>query len=236
MAAGISDKSNKDKSNKDKSNKLEDKFDVDISDEKQLQSDTHLNDEVVNSDNAIVSKDMSVMSEQSFDEPITDKSSFPYNSGPSLSRRMKASDVTQIPTFPKALMRMIRQEIQGANSNSEALTAWVYVKSGKKVDVDDGIKELAKSYKDSSEEDILKTVLEKLSRIEKLSFSAATNIVDDRYILEWLLLERMDEIASPRIDSIDFTQPSFDHLREILRVKLQQAKNMQRARNGRPIR
>ena len=50
------------------------------------------------------------------------------------------------------------------------------------------------------------------------------------------MLERMAAINSPRIDTVDFTQPAFDQLRGMLRVKIQQAKNAQQVRDGRPIR
>lgn len=161
-------------------------------------------------------------------------------SRPPVPRRVsapKAPAVTvQIPGFPKSLMAMIRADIPAATNNQDALAAWVYVKSAGRADVDKPIKDLAKSYRGPAEEDILNTLLEKVTRIERASYIAANGVNDQHYLLEWLLLERMAAINSPRIDTIDFTQPAFEQLRAMLRVKLQQVKNMQQARNGRPIR
>lgn len=161
-------------------------------------------------------------------------------SRPPVPRRVsapKAPTVTvQIPGFPKSLMAMIRADIPAATNNQDALAAWVYIKSAGRADVDKPIKDLAKSYRGPAEEDILNTLLEKVTRIERASYVAANGVNDQHYLLEWLLLERMAAINSPRIDTIDFTQPAFEQLRAMLRVKLQQVKNMQQARNGRPIR
>ncbi len=161
-------------------------------------------------------------------------------SRPPVPRRVsapKAPAVTvQIPGFPKSLMAMIRADIPAATNNQDALAAWVYIKSAGRADVDKPIKDLAKSYRGPAEEDILNTLLEKVTRIERASYVAANGVNDQHYLLEWLLLERMAAINSPRIDTIDFTQPAFEQLRAMLRVKLQQVKNMQQARNGRPIR
>lgn len=161
-------------------------------------------------------------------------------SRPPVLRRVsapKAPAVTvQIPGFPKSLMAMIRADIPAATNNQDALAAWVYIKSAGRADVDKPIKDLAKSYRGPAEEDILNTLLEKVTRIERASYVAANGVNDQHYLLEWLLLERMAAINSPRIDTIDFTQPAFEQLRAMLRVKLQQVKNMQQARNGRPIR
>ena len=66
--------------------------------------------------------------------------------------------------------------------------------------------------------------------------ASATSSTGLYYMMEWLMLERMAAINSPRIDTVDFTQPAFDQLRSMLRVKIQQAKNAQQVRDGRPIR
>lgn len=147
-----------------------------------------------------------------------------------------ASDVLQIPVFPKSLMAMIRSDIPEAQNNSDALAAWVYVKSGRRADVSPEVKELAKKYKGPADEDMLGALLEKVTRIERMSFMSATSSTDLYYMMEWLMLERMAAINSPRIDTVDFTQPAFDQLRGMLRVKIQQAKNAQQVRDGRPIR
>lgn len=147
-----------------------------------------------------------------------------------------ASDVLQIPAFPKSLMAMIRSDIPEAQNNSDALAAWVYVKSGRRADVSPEVKELAKKYKGPADEDMLGALLEKVTRIERMSFMSATSSTDLYYMMEWLMLERMAAINSPRIDTVDFTQPAFDQLRGMLRVKIQQAKNAQQVRDGRPIR
>lgn len=147
-----------------------------------------------------------------------------------------SSDVLQIPAFPKSLMAMIRSDIPEAQNNSDALAAWVYVKSGRRADVSPEVKELAKKYKGPADEDMLGALLEKVTRIERMSFMSATGSTDLYYMMEWLMLERMAAINSPRIDTVDFTQPAFDQLRSMLRVKIQQAKNAQQVRDGRPIR
>lgn len=164
------------------------------------------------------------------DEPVVQQTK------PRRAVKRGTSDVLQIPAFPKSLMAMIRSDIPEAQNNSDALAAWVYVKSGRRADVSPEVKELAKKYKGPADEDMLGALLEKVTRIERMSFMSATGSTDLYYMMEWLMLERMAAINSPRIDTVDFTQPAFDQLRSMLRVKIQQAKNAQQVRDGRPIR
>ena len=205
-------------------------------------------EEVAQSEEVCVTEPVGLGEEQKSDvdadQAVEQESQEPTAVSPAVSQPAKpkravkrgASDVLQIPAFPKSLMAMIRSDIPEAQNNSDALAAWVYVKSGRRADVSPEVKELAKKYKGPADEDMLGALLEKVTRIERMSFMSATNSTDLYYMLEWLMLERMAAINSPRIDTVDFTQPAFDQLRGMLRVKIQQAKNAQQVRDGRPIR
>lgn len=55
-------------------------------------------------------------------------------------------DCSQIPRFPNSLMRLAVKEFPDAANKSEALAAYVYVKSGMQADVPENVKQLASTY------------------------------------------------------------------------------------------
>lgn len=147
----------------------------------------------------------------------------------------KAS-LVQVAGFPANLMKMVRADIPSATNNQDALAAWVYLKSGRRAEVSDKIKTLAADYKGDAEESALNTILEKLTRVERMAYTSASAATDEYYMLMWLMLERMALINSPRLDTLDFMEGSFEQLRGSLRQCIQQVKNAQQLRDGRPYR
>lgn len=147
----------------------------------------------------------------------------------------KAS-LVQVAGFPANLMKMVRADIPSATNNQDALAAWVYLKSGRRAEVSDKIKTLAADYKGDAEESALNTILEKLTRVERMAYTSASAATDEYYMLMWLMLERMALINSPRLDTLDFMEGPFEQLRSSLRQCIQQVKNAQQLRDGRPYR
>ena len=136
-------------------------------------------EEVAQSEEVRVTEPVGLGEEQKFgvdaDQAVEQESQEPTAVSPAVSQPAKpkravkrgASDVLQIPAFPKSLMAMIRSDIPEAQNNSDALAAWVYVKSGRRADVSPEVKELAKKYKGPADEDMLGALLEKVTRIAR---------------------------------------------------------------------
>lgn len=148
----------------------------------------------------------------------------------------KTQDTLRIPDFPASLMKMVRSEVRGSTNNSDALAAWVWVKSGRHEEVPERIRVLADSVETTAREDILTTLLEKTSRIERASLMSASAVSDEYYMLMWLMLERMAMINSPRLDTLDFTGQEFEQFRTTLKQRIENARNAQKIRDGRPYR
>lgn len=82
------------------------------------------------------------------------------------------SEFMQIRDFPRELVTFVRSEFPMATSNTDALAAYVYVKSGGTVSVPDSVKELAKQWDGNKSIESLSTRLDntqkKLSEMDVL--------------------------------------------------------------------
>ena len=157
---------------------------------------------------------------------------------PGRPRRKPMSDkrTVQLPSFPASLLGRIRSDIPDAYTNSEAVAAWVYAHMDVKCDVPDEVAALAKGYSPASSEDLLRSMQERQERMERVVTVLNGMVQDQWYMISWLMLERMSKIDSPLLDRLDMSLPAFEDLRQRLRVQIQQAKNAQKIKDGRPIR
>lgn len=113
--------------------------------------------------------------------------------------------------IPAEVMTFLRNEVPGARNNTEALLAWIYIKSEGAVPVPEGAKELAHQYSDHSVrlDEILKSLLllnKQMRRVIKLQ-------QDDQYRLAYLVAERMNLIKSPILEDLDLTSVEMDEFK-----------------------
>lgn len=145
------------------------------------------------------------------------------------------SEFSQIRDFPRELILVAKREFPNATNNSDALAAYVYVKSGCTATVPDNIVELAKTWDgDKSAE----TIALRLTRLEEKSLRANQLLEELELLNSYLVFDRIgfrrDSPTGPR--NIDFLETGVEDV--ITRIK-EQAKQLRKKisiKEGRPIR
>lgn len=144
------------------------------------------------------------------------------------------SETTQIRDFPSKLVEIARSEFPGVKNNSEALAAYVYLKSGKKTDVPQRIRELVDG----------REIVDPMESVDKRLYSLEQHsrlIMDTLYRLEhglgYMIFDRLgfrrNTPTAPR--SIQFDEIGVDDVKQRLREQSKQQKAKEAIKNGRPI-
>lgn len=143
---------------------------------------------------------------------------------------------------PLSLIKSIEAQIPAASNRSDAVAAWIYVKSDKTADVPDYVKALAGSYAGDQTTNILKSLDEHVKemdvRLSRQMRDTDGHVQSQWFMLAYLMLERMDEISAPLLKDLDVGLPVFDTLREMLGVQCAKELNrlkLQAGRNKQPI-
>lgn len=155
---------------------------------------------------------------------------------PRTKAQADALGTVQIPGFPKALMAMIRADLPAASNNTEALAAWVYVKSPEKIqDVPDNIKKLAGTFKGDQDIQFLKRIDSTLDHISRLLNDMGKDHTNFELALAYLIIERMNLIDQPNVEGFDVTLPNIEEIRRKLHRQGSQVQRWDKERQGRAI-
>lgn len=155
---------------------------------------------------------------------------------PRTKAQADALGTVQIPGFPKALMAMIRADLPAASNNTEALAAWVYVKSPEKIqDVPDNIKKLAGTFRGDQDIQFLKRIDSTLDHISRLLNDMGKDHTNFELALAYLIIERMNLIDQPNVEGFDVTLPNIEEIRRKLHRQGSQVQRWDKERQGRAI-
>lgn len=155
---------------------------------------------------------------------------------PRTKAQADALGTVQIPGFPKALMAMIRADLPAASNNTEALAAWVYVKSPEKIqDVPDNIKKLAGTFRGDQDIQFLKRIDSMLDHISRLLNDMGKDHTNFELALAYLIIERMNLIDQPNVEGFDVTLPNIEEIRRKLHRQGSQVQRWDKERQGRAI-
>ena len=145
------------------------------------------------------------------------------------------SDTVQIPAFPRELIAAVRKEFPMATNNTDALSAYVYVKTGRTCDVPDEIKELAKDWKGDNTLEMLENRLHNLER-QSTGFMAVLSELElgVGYMMHDRLGFRRDNPKDAR--SANLLEDGVGDMISRLREQTKQYRQQENIKHGRPIR
>lgn len=146
------------------------------------------------------------------------------------------SDCVQIRNFPRDLMSAVRSEFPNANSNVDALSAYVLLKTNADSScVSDDVRELVSKYDgDKTAENTEK----RLEHLEKQSKEMMSLLKELELVMSYIAFDRLGfRRDNPKdMRSIDFLENGVTDVIERLREQTNQFKRQESIKNGRPIR
>ena len=143
------------------------------------------------------------------------------------------SETRYLRDFPLAAVEYARQKFPAARSMSDAVTAYVYVESGRNFDVPERIKKLAKTWTGDKSFESMNDQLCKLEQTTKelLKLVEELSLVN-HYILFDRLGFRRIQPATP--DKIDLMEPGMDAFIESAKRQAAQLRKKRILKEGRP--
>ena len=145
------------------------------------------------------------------------------------------SEFSQIRDFPKELLTVVKSEFPMASNNTDALAAYVYVKSGGSVSVPDSVKELAEQWDgDRSVENLTA----RIEYLEKKSKEMVQMLEEMELLICFHLFDRLGyrKEMPKSLRSIDLLEQ--DGAYDIMKRAREQARQLRKQINmkeGRPI-
>jgi len=146
-----------------------------------------------------------------------------------------SSETAYLRDFPKNIADFAKIMFPTAKSQGKAITAYIYVTSGKAFDVDDEIKELAKTW---PEEKSIESLEERLIRIEQQT-RELIKLSDEMFNTTiFMLFDRLGfRRNNPRkFSEIDFSEPGMDDFTEAIKRQATMVRKRQTIKDGRSIR
>lgn len=148
----------------------------------------------------------------------------------------KKSDFVQIRDFPRSLMSAVRSEFPGANSNIDALAAYVLVKTNADAStISDEVKQLALEYDgDRTAENIEK----RLENLEKQNREMLSLLKELELVVAFLTFDRFGfRQDNPKdVRSVDLLENGVESVLTRIREQATILRKQENIKNGRPIR
>jgi len=149
-----------------------------------------------------------------------------------LNNKHSTSEIAFLRDFPKTIADFAKSKFPTAKSQSKAITALIYVTSGKAIDVDDEIKELAKTW---SEEKNIEAVEERLIKIEQQHREQIKLVEEMRILMTYLLFDRLGfRRHNPMNPSgVDLSESGMDDFTEAIKLQVTALRKRQAVKDGR---
>lgn len=157
-------------------------------------------------------------------------------SNPSRSKKKRVvGDSVQIRDFPRELMSIVRAEFPAANNNTDALAAYVLVKSEKNVNVPDDVKELASTYEGDQS---IRNMDQRMKYMEKTIYDLRKQNEQIMLLMSYIAFDRLgyrkEQAKSPR--DVNFLESGVGDLMNRLVEQANVKHNQDERAKGRPIR
>ena len=146
------------------------------------------------------------------------------------------SEYMQVRDFPRELIAYVRNEFPMATNNTDALAAYIYVKSGCSVSVPDSVKELAKQWDGNKSVESLSM---KLEAAEKKLSDMAVLLDEMELLISFHLFDRLGFRKESPKDAQSVNLLEQDGAYALMQRAKEQMRALQkqiRIREGRPIR
>lgn len=145
------------------------------------------------------------------------------------------SEVVQIRDFPRELIAQVRAEFPTATNNTDALAAYVHIKTGRSGNVSNEVQRLADEYEgDKSAENIAK----RLSAIESSMSKQSASMQELELVIAFLVFDRLgfrDDVPK-NPGSIDFLESGVPDVIKRMKEQAKMFRTQQNIKEGRPIR
>lgn len=150
-------------------------------------------------------------------------------------KKPKASDVTYIRDMPKSLVTEARAVFPSASNNTDALAAYVSLKSGNTEGLTDDQLFLVRNVK---EKDPIQVMNSHLARLEKDIFKIFGTTKQLELVVGYLLFDRLgyrrENPNGPK--DANLLEPGMEEMLDRIRTQADQYEKQENIRNGRPIR
>lgn len=145
----------------------------------------------------------------------------------------KDSEARYLRDFSLAAVEFARKEFPAARSMTDAVTAYIYVTSGREFDVPDRIKKLAKTWTGDNK---LDTMNDRLNRIEKLLKEILRMAEENHLLILYLLFDRLGfRHENPRTpDKVNLMEPGMEALIESAKRQAAEFRKKCAQKEGRP--
>lgn len=153
---------------------------------------------------------------------------------PSKPERIRG-DTVQMPKVPRAVADFIIKEFPNADRREDALTAYIYIKSGQKFEVSDKVKALVEEYEGDKS---IQNMEKRVQSLERMAYDMTRILQELQLGMSYVLADRKGFCKAPYTDarSVNLLEQGVLDVRERLREQTNEQKKRDDVKKGRPIR